>query len=98
MLTMRQLRDLPPMAEGALVAGADGLDREILWAAVVDIPQADEWVRADELLLCEIDADFEGATRFPAWDRTQFGEVRREYHRAAPPNDFDFSFVSYRRR
>ncbi|MGH2505217.1 MAG: PucR family transcriptional regulator ligand-binding domain-containing protein, partial [Ktedonobacterales bacterium] len=51
MLTMRQLRDLPPMAEGALVAGADGLDREILWAAVVDIPQADEWVRADELLL-----------------------------------------------
>ena len=51
MLTMRQLRDLPPMAEGVLVAGEDGLDREILWAAVVDIPQADEWVRADELLL-----------------------------------------------
>lgn len=51
MLTMRQLCELPPMTEGALVAGADGLDREILWAAVVDIPQADEWVRAGELLL-----------------------------------------------
>ncbi|HEU5346746.1 MAG TPA: PucR family transcriptional regulator ligand-binding domain-containing protein [Ktedonobacterales bacterium] len=51
MLTMRQLCELSPMTEGALVAGADGLDREILWAAVVDIPQADEWVRAGELLL-----------------------------------------------
>ncbi|HET9112076.1 MAG TPA: PucR family transcriptional regulator ligand-binding domain-containing protein [Ktedonobacterales bacterium] len=51
MLTIRQLRELPPLVESSLVAGANGLDREILWAAVVDIPQADEWVRADELLL-----------------------------------------------
>ncbi len=51
MLTIRQLRELPPLVESSLVAGANGLDREILWAAVVDIPQADEWVRAGELLL-----------------------------------------------
>ncbi|HZC04950.1 MAG TPA: PucR family transcriptional regulator ligand-binding domain-containing protein [Ktedonobacterales bacterium] len=51
MLTIRQLCDLPLLADSALLAGASGLDREILWAAVVDIPQADDWVRADELLL-----------------------------------------------
>ncbi len=54
--------------------------------------------RADELLLTELDADFEGATRFPAWDRAQFTELQRERHHAAPPNDFDFDFVRYRRR
>jgi purine catabolism regulator len=51
MLTIHQLREMPLLAESSLVAGASGLDREILWAAVVDIPQADDWVRADELLL-----------------------------------------------
>lgn len=51
MLTVRQLLALPEMAEARLVAGAKGVDHEVLWAAVVDIPQAGEWVRADELLL-----------------------------------------------
>src|SRR5574340_280579 len=51
MLTIRQLRELPLLAEAPLVAGERGLDREILWAAVVDIPHADDWVRANELLL-----------------------------------------------
>jgi purine catabolism regulator len=51
MLTIRQLLALPIMSEGALVAGASGADREALWAAVVDIPQAYEWVRPGELLL-----------------------------------------------
>ncbi|HEX8994996.1 MAG TPA: PucR family transcriptional regulator ligand-binding domain-containing protein [Ktedonobacterales bacterium] len=51
MLTMRQLCEMPLLAESTLVAGEHGLGREVLWAAVVDIPQADEWVRADELLL-----------------------------------------------
>ncbi len=51
MLTVRQLLALPPLNEGRLVAGADGADREVLWAAAVDIPQAGEWVRAGELLL-----------------------------------------------
>lgn len=51
MLTVRQLLALPPLNEGRLIAGANGADHEVLWAAVVDIPQAGEWVRAGELLL-----------------------------------------------
>jgi purine catabolism regulator len=51
MLTVRQLLSLPPLLEGRVVAGMQGLDREVLWAAVVDIPQAGEWVRAGEVLL-----------------------------------------------
>jgi dihydrofolate reductase len=54
--------------------------------------------RADELLLTEIDRDFDGDTRFPAWDRSAFVETARETHHAGPPNDFDYAFVSYRRR
>ncbi|HKT37496.1 MAG TPA: PucR family transcriptional regulator ligand-binding domain-containing protein, partial [Ktedonobacterales bacterium] len=51
MLTVHQLLALQPMADGQLVAGASGAEREVLWAAVVDIPQAGEWVRPGELLL-----------------------------------------------
>lgn len=52
---------------------------------------------ADELLLTEIERDFQGDTRFPSFDRTLFTEVARERHHAAPPNDFDFAFVTYSR-
>ncbi|HSW08656.1 dihydrofolate reductase [Aquabacterium sp.] len=54
--------------------------------------------RVDELLLTELHADFDGDTRFPPWDRNAFVEQHREVHHAAAPNDFDFSFVRYRRR
>ena len=53
---------------------------------------------ADELLLTEIDRDFDGATRFPAWSAAEFAEVERERVQAAPPNDFPIAFVRYRRR
>jgi dihydrofolate reductase len=53
--------------------------------------------RADELLLTEIDRDYDGDVHFPVFDRHAFGEVARERHQAAPPNDFAFSFVTYRR-
>ena len=53
---------------------------------------------ADELVLTELDADFEGDVHFPAWDRGQFIETERQRHHAEPPNDFDFAFVRYRRR
>jgi dihydrofolate reductase len=53
--------------------------------------------QADELLLTEIDRDFKGDARFPDWPREAFVEVSREPHRAAPPNDFGFAFVTYRR-
>jgi dihydrofolate reductase len=54
--------------------------------------------RADELLLTEIDRDFDGATQFPAWPRNAFEEISRESHAAAPPNNFGFAWVRYRRR
>lgn len=53
--------------------------------------------RADELMLTEIERDFDGDARFPPFGREAFAEVARERHRAAPPNDFDFSFATYRR-
>ncbi len=54
--------------------------------------------RADELVLTEIDRDFDGDTHFPAWPRQDFVEVSRLPQQAAPPNDFGFAFVTYRRR
>jgi dihydrofolate reductase len=54
--------------------------------------------RADELVLTEIDAAFEGDAHFPAWSRAQFDEVARERHLAAAPNHFAFDFATYRRK
>lgn len=53
--------------------------------------------RADELMLTEIERDFDGDAHFPAFGHDTFAEVARQRHHAAPPNDFDFSFVTYRR-
>ena len=52
--------------------------------------------RADELLLTEIDAEFEADAFFPAWDRSAFVERSRETHRAA--SGWAFAFVHYARR
>ena len=52
---------------------------------------------ADELVLTEIERDFDGDTFFPSFDRAAFIETQRERHHAGPPNDFGFSFVTYRR-
>lgn len=52
---------------------------------------------ADELMLTEIERDFDGDAHFPTFGREAFAEVSRERHHSAPPNDFDFSFVTYRR-
>ena len=51
---------------------------------------------ADELLLTEIDADVDGDTLFPSWDRTAFAEESRESHVSA--DGLPFAFVEYRRR
>jgi dihydrofolate reductase len=53
---------------------------------------------ADELLLTEIDCDFDGDAFFPAWDRSAFVETTRETYRAAAPSHFGFAFVSHRRK
>lgn len=54
--------------------------------------------QADELVITEIDATFDGDAWFPAWRADEFVEVSREKHQASPPNDFEFSFVRYERR
>ncbi|HET9822770.1 MAG TPA: dihydrofolate reductase [Burkholderiaceae bacterium] len=53
--------------------------------------------QADELVLTEIDAAFEGAdAHFPAYDRSDFVEAAREARVAA--DGTRFAFVTYRRQ
>ena len=52
--------------------------------------------RADLLLLTEIDADLDGDTFFPSWDRAQFKEVERRS--ASTEAGLPYHFVTYRRR
>jgi dihydrofolate reductase len=54
--------------------------------------------RAHALLLTEIARDIDGDAHFPPVDPGEFEEVQREHQHAAPPNDFDFDFVTYQRR
>jgi dihydrofolate reductase len=51
--------------------------------------------RADELVLTEIDADVQGDTFFPSWERDDFEEVSREPHVGV--DGTPFAFVTYRR-
>ncbi|UUX97677.1 dihydrofolate reductase [Aquabacterium sp. J223] len=49
---------------------------------------------AQRLVLTEIDHDFDGDVRFPAWDRARFVEAGRETH--ASPEGWRYDFVDYR--
>jgi len=51
---------------------------------------------ADELALTEIDAEVEGDTYFPDWNRDDLAEVAREEHVAE--DGTRFAFVTYARR
>ena len=51
---------------------------------------------ADELVLTELDADFDGDAWFPAWDRSQFVAGEAECH--VTPGGLAYRYVSYRRR
>ena len=50
---------------------------------------------ADELVLTEIDQDFDGDTHFPDWNRADFKEISRNTHTAA--EGFIYHFVTYQR-
>lgn len=80
---------LPPHAEQPVfVIGGNAMYREAL-------------PLADDLYLTEIEANVDGDTTFPDWDRTQFREASRERHAAplqAGGADVAFSFVHYVRR
>jgi len=86
-----------PSLEAALVVAQATQPRKVFVIGGAEVYAA-ALPLADELVLTEIDADFEGDSLFPAWDRSAFVEVERERHQAAPPNDFEFSFVRYKRR
>jgi dihydrofolate reductase len=51
---------------------------------------------ADSLVLTEIDADLDGDTHFPAWDRSQF--VERSSTAAVTASGVGYRFVTYDRR
>jgi len=54
---------------------------------------------ADRLILTELDLQVDGADAFfPDWSGRNWRETHRETHRAAGPNEFDFSFVTYQRQ
>jgi dihydrofolate reductase len=84
----RSLEQALPLAGNAakvfVIGGAE------LYAAALPI--------ADELVLTEVDRDFDGDVYFPKWDSRQFREVSRDSHHADAPNDFDYAFVIYQRK
>jgi dihydrofolate reductase len=84
-----------PSLEAALERCADADKAFIIGGGEL---YAQALAHADELLFTEIDRDFDGGTVFPAWDRSAFIEQHRERHHAPPPNDFDYAFVTYRRK
>jgi len=97
-------------ADGALTAHTLEEALELALESVADDPHASRayviggaqlyalaMPHADELVMTEIDRDYQGDARFPGWTRGDFIEVSREVHTAAPPNDFKFSFVTLRR-
>ena len=84
--TLTEALNLPPHAEQPVfVIGGNAMYREAL-------------PLADDLYLTEIEANVDGDTTFPAWDRAQFREASREPH-AAPlqlgGSDVPFSWVHY---
>lgn len=89
-------------AEGAEVFH----DLDSALAATADVPKvfvigggelyAQALPHADELVLTEVDADFEGDTFFPRWDRNAFIEHSRETHQAEA--GWPYHFVVYQRQ
>jgi dihydrofolate reductase len=88
-IVVRSLADalaLPPPAEQPVfVIGGNAMYREAL-------------PLVDDLYLTEIEANVDGDTTFPVWDRQGFREASRERHSAplhAGEPDVAFAFVHY---
>ncbi|MDH4050761.1 MAG: dihydrofolate reductase [Rubrivivax sp.] len=95
----RQAGRLLPGAEvhaglASALAALDGADR--VWVIGGAQLYAQALPLADELALTEVDAELDGDTFFPAWDRQAFDEIARE--RQPGRGEPDFAFVRYRRR
>ena len=53
---------------------------------------------ADVVYLTEIDRDFPGDARFPAFDRSAWREASRDARHGDGPDGFDYTFIAYVRR
>ncbi len=53
--------------------------------------------RADRLYLTEVHAQFEGDTRFPEYDKSEWREMSRTDHAPDESNPYRYSFVVYER-
>jgi dihydrofolate reductase len=83
------------LALGERVARDDGVD-ELMVIGGEEIYRV-ALPRADRLYLTVVHARVEGDAVLPAIDWTEWRELRRESHRAEPPNRYDYSFVVYER-
>lgn len=54
--------------------------------------------RADELIITEVHAEFDGDAFFPPIDPGKWRETYRENHPKDEENPYDYSFVFYKRR
>jgi dihydrofolate reductase len=50
---------------------------------------------SDRMYITEINAEVEGDTFFPEWDRSHWVEVSREHHEADERHEYAFDFVIY---
>lgn len=100
-------RDTSWRADGALVApsldaalvlarGAAGPGQRIFVIGGEQL-YAQALRHADQLELTELHTDIDGDAHFPAWDRTEFREVRRESHPASAGQPLAYDFVTYER-
>ncbi len=55
------------------------------------------WGRADRLYLTRVHTEAEGDTFIPAVDERQWQEVGRQDFKAGEKDDYDYSFIDYRR-
>jgi dihydrofolate reductase len=85
--------EVAPSLAAALAAAADAPQVFVIGGGQA---YAEAMAIADQLVITEIDHDFVGDTYFPPRPAT-FAETTRETHRAAAPNTFEFSFVTYQR-
>lgn len=59
--------------------------------------QALEQDLVDELILTEIDQDFDGDAYFPEWSRRRFQQISRRSNSPTPERPWGFDFVQYAR-
>ncbi len=52
----------------------------------------------DRLIITEVNADIDGDTYFPEYDKNTFKEVTREDHKKDDKNPYDYSFVTLQRK